>query len=65
MNAMPRLRFLVAFALLLPALAFAQSQPRARELGVPFEGAPGTHNAAARSVHAPGHPTTLPSMPLP
>lgn len=46
MNALPRLKSLGAIAcLFLPALALAQSTPRARDLGIPFEGTPGTLNA--------------------
>src|SRR3990172_2502298 len=40
------LPLLVSFALLLPALvATAQTKPRARDLGVPFDGTPGPLNA--------------------
>jgi L-aminopeptidase/D-esterase-like protein len=35
----------VVATLLLPALALSQVQPRARDLGIPFEGTSGTHNA--------------------
>jgi D-aminopeptidase len=33
------------FLLLLPAIAFAQGEPRARDLGIPFDGTPGKWNA--------------------
>src|SRR6185312_3727600 len=36
--------FLIVF-FLLPFSIFAQSKPRARDLGVPFDGAPGSNNA--------------------
>ena len=43
------LRFLMLFVLALlgvwPGLAFAQAKPRARDLGVPFDGTPGAFNA--------------------
>jgi D-aminopeptidase len=35
----------VLFFFLLPALSAAQTKPRARDLGVPFDGTPGTNNA--------------------
>jgi D-aminopeptidase len=35
----------VTLCLLLPQLALAQARPRARDLGIPFEGAPGPLNA--------------------
>ena len=41
---MPRLPAAL-IGLLLPAILFAQSKPRARDLGVPFEGTPGRWNA--------------------
>src|SRR5438552_2428195 len=44
-----RLRFLVVFLLLVPFVLFAQQEasrkPRARDLGVPFDGTPGKFNA--------------------
>jgi len=40
-----RLSFLSVFAVALSAIAFAQSKPRARDLGVPFDGVPGPNNA--------------------
>jgi D-aminopeptidase len=33
------------FLLLLPAMVFAQGEPRARDLGIPFDGTPGKWNA--------------------
>ena len=48
MNRIPRFRFFFLI-LFLPifaaAAASAQTKPRARDLGVPFDGAPGTNNA--------------------
>jgi D-aminopeptidase len=35
----------VLIALLLPAIVFAQGEPRARDLGIPFDGTPGKWNA--------------------
>jgi len=35
----------IIVALVIGDAAFAQSRPRARDLGVPFDGTPGTHNA--------------------
>ncbi|HEX9165291.1 MAG TPA: P1 family peptidase [Gemmatimonadales bacterium] len=35
----------VLVALLLPSLLFAQARPRGRDLGIPFPGTPGQHNA--------------------
>ena len=42
------------------SLGFAQSRPRARDLGVPFEGTPGAHNAITdvAGVHV-GHTTII------
>jgi D-aminopeptidase len=40
-----RSALLLIFTLLLALSAHAQSQPRARDLGVPFDGAPGPNNA--------------------
>jgi L-aminopeptidase/D-esterase-like protein len=37
--------FTIALPLLLTTVAFAQSQPRARDLGIPFDGSPGPLNA--------------------
>jgi D-aminopeptidase len=42
---MPKLRVLPALLLLVGSLAFSQTKPRARDLGVPFDGAPGPNNA--------------------
>lgn len=39
--------------------SFAQSKPRARELGIPFEGTPGTHNAITDVVGVQVGHTTL------
>jgi L-aminopeptidase/D-esterase-like protein len=38
-------RFTIAFAALSAAILFAQTKPRARDLGVPFDGNPGANNA--------------------
>ena len=35
----------IAFTLLLTTVSFAQPAPRARDLGIPFDGAPGANNA--------------------
>jgi len=40
-----RLVITVLISVLAGAAAFAQNKPRARDLGVPFDGVPGTHNA--------------------
>ena len=37
--------FVISVLLLLSTLLFAQSEPRARDLGVPFDGKPGQYNA--------------------
>lgn len=42
---MTRLRNFVVISLLSTSLAFAQPKPRARDLGVPFDGTPGANNA--------------------
>ncbi len=42
--ALPPITF-VLFFILLPALSAAQTKPRARDLGVPFDGTPGSNNA--------------------
>jgi D-aminopeptidase len=57
-------RFLMLLVLALfgvwPGLAFAQAKPRARELGVPFDGTPGAFNAITdvKSVEV-GHTTLI------
>ena len=38
-------RVCVFFAIFATALSFSQTKPRARDLGVPFDGTPGPHNA--------------------
>src|SRR3990170_1849355 len=55
------LPLLVSFALLLPALvATAQTKPRARDLGVPFDGTPGPLNAITDVAGVEvGHPTLI------
>ena len=42
---MPKPRVLPVFLLLIGSLALAQTKPRARDLGVPFDGTPGPNNA--------------------
>jgi L-aminopeptidase/D-esterase-like protein len=42
---MPKLRVLPVLLLLIGSIALAQTKPRARDLGVPFDGAPGPNNA--------------------
>jgi D-aminopeptidase len=36
---------LVSMTIILASIAVGQSRPRARDLGIPFDGQPGTHNA--------------------
>ncbi len=42
---MPKLSALPVLILLISSLAISQTKPRARDLGVPFDGAPGPNNA--------------------
>lgn len=55
-----RIRCALLLALLLSQAAFAQNRPRARDLGVPFDGAPGPLNAITdvKGVEV-GHSTIL------
>jgi D-aminopeptidase len=55
-----RLSFLALATLLAASFAFAQSKPRARDLGVPFDGSPGPYNAITdvRGVEV-GHTTLI------
>jgi D-aminopeptidase len=46
MNETRRVRTVLLLSMLLPILsAFAQTKPRSRDLGIPFDGTPGRHNA--------------------
>jgi len=53
-------RLCVFFVIFATALTFSQTKPRARDLGVPFDGAPGPHNAITdvQSVEV-GHTTLI------
>ena len=57
---MPTLRVLPALLLLIGSLALAQTKPRARDLGVPFDGTPGPNNAVTdvKGVEV-GHTTLI------